>query len=180
MLKILLIKINICVFLVGILFFNGFVFANVIENNKKKILQKYNKYDHLFQRVAKEYNLPWFLLKVIAITENHKLNPKLILKNKNKTYDIGLMQINSTWIKKLKNIFPEISLEKLKNSLFNIKVGAFILKKYINQYGYSWKSVSYYHSFTEKHRKKWLDRIKSNIKYLAKYDKRIVIKPSKR
>jgi len=166
-------------------FSNNLLFAdynNIDYNNIKaqKILKKYNKYDYIFQKVEKKYCLPWFLLKVIAITENSKLNPKLVLKNKNGTYDIGLMQVNSSWIKKLKKIFPQISFNKLKQPYFNVQVGAFILKKYIDKYGYSWKSVSYYHSFTQEYRKKWLQRIKSNIRFLAKYDKRIIIVSSEK
>jgi len=164
------------IFLFVVLFisvFNSLLFAQT--DNNSEIIKKYNKYDNLFQKVASEYNLPWFLLKSIAITENHKLNPKLVQKNTNHTYDIGLMQINSTWIKKLKNKFPQISFAKLKEPYFNIKIGAYILKQNIENYGYSWKSVSFYHSFTKKYRIEWLKRIKNNIKYLAKYDKRIKI-----
>ena len=162
-----------------IFFFLFFFFIEIVRADTDLIIERYNKYDKIFQKVASEYHLPWFLLKAIAITENHKLNPRLIKKNTNKTYDIGLMQINSMWIKKLKNKFPKISIKKLKEPYFNIKIGAYILLQNIKKFGYSWKSVSYYHSFTKKHRLKWLKRIKNNIKYLAKHDERIKIVASK-
>jgi len=133
---------------------------------------KYNKYDTIFKKAGKHYHLPWFLIKMVAITENSKLKANLVRKNKNGTEDIGLMQINTLWIKLLHKKFPHINKKTLKNPIVNIYTGGYILYKNIKKYGYSWKSVGYYHSFNSKYSKKWIKRVKENIKFFISWSKR--------
>ena len=52
------------------------------------------------------------------------------------------MQINSYWVKKYKLD----TLKLLKDPLYNIMWGAFILALCIKKYGNTWKAVGYYHS----------------------------------
>ena len=59
------------------------------------------------------------------------------------SHDIGLMQINSWWLKHL-NISPEAALEPRNNAT----LGVWILAKEIQRHGYNWKAVGAYHSPT--------------------------------
>jgi hypothetical protein len=128
----------------------------------------YHQYDKLFKKYSEIYNVPFLLLKVIAISENSFLDPNLIKKNKNGTYDIGLFQINTAKItdKELKHI----KKEDLKRPEVSTNVAAFILRKIIIEKGYSWDSIGTYHSKTEKYKRKWLKRVKENFKYLKKHE----------
>ena len=67
----------------------------------------------------------------------------LVYRNKDKSFDIGIMQINSQWLKRFK-LSPEIAIEP-KN---NVNLGCWILASCIKQHGYGWKAVGAYHSST--------------------------------
>ena len=54
-----------------------------------------------WEGVAQKYSVNHFLLYSIAKTESN-LNPVAIGRNSNGSYDIGLMQINSSWLPKLR------------------------------------------------------------------------------
>jgi soluble lytic murein transglycosylase-like protein len=69
-------------------------------------------------------------------------NPKAINRNKNGTYDIGLMQINSSWFPYLKKHGINPSL--LWDPCYNAHVGAMVLRHCIDTYGYSWRAVDCY------------------------------------
>ncbi len=133
----------------------------------------YNKYDHLFQKYEEKYGVSYFLLKAVAVTENDQLDPYIIRRNTNNTKDLGLMQINTLWIKE----FPELGLSEsnLLDPDKNIEVAAIILSGLIKQYGYSWETIGRYHSATPKFKRIWLSRIKKNIVMLAKLDQGVRI-----
>ena len=71
-------------------------------------------------------------------------NPKLISKpNKNGTYDIGIMQINSAHLPRLKKEY-NITKKDLLNPKINIFVGAEILKKCFDKHGVSQNGITCY------------------------------------
>lgn len=58
-----------------------------------------------------------------------------------KSFDVGLMQINSYWIRKYG--WPlEVVLEPANNA----KIGVWILAQEIRRHGLNWKAVAYYHT----------------------------------
>lgn len=57
------------------------------------------------------------------------------------SYDVGLMQINSQWLKKWK-----LDPVALLDPETNIRTGIKILKQEIDRYGPNWKAVGAYHS----------------------------------
>lgn len=128
----------------------------------------YHKYDSIFKKYSEIYNVPFLLLKVIAISENSMMDPNLVRKNKNGTYDIGLFQINTAKItdKELKHI----KKNDLKRPEVSTNVAAFILRKIIVKKGYSWETIGEYHSKTKEHKDNWLKRVKKNFKYLKKQE----------
>jgi soluble lytic murein transglycosylase-like protein len=95
---------------------------------------------------AQKYGVPSSLLYAIAKTESN-LDQSVIGKNKNGTYDIGIMQINSMWLPTLKKF--GISEKTLRENIcVNIEVGAWILRKNIDKYGYDWNAIGAYNSST--------------------------------
>lgn len=59
----------------------------------------------------------------------------------NKSFDVGVMQINSQWLKEWK-IDPAVLLDPDTN----IRLGVRILKEEISRHGLSWRAVGRYHS----------------------------------
>lgn len=158
---------NILKLTIAIGVFCGSLFAS---NNG---LDKLSKYDHIFAKYESMYGVSRVLMKTIAITENAKFEHSIISQNSNNTVDVGLMQINSKW----KEWMPEanITIERLKDPDFNIRVSFIIVRDLINRYGYSWETIGRYHSATNVHKQKWLKRAKSNILMLAELDEKISI-----
>ncbi|MBN2243525.1 MAG: lytic transglycosylase domain-containing protein, partial [Acidobacteria bacterium] len=65
--------------------------------------------------------------------------------NSNGTTDIGLMQINSWWLR----VLGLDERELIENPCHNVKTGARILSQCIDRYGYNWKAVGCYNAYSE-------------------------------
>lgn len=94
---------------------------------------------------SKRYNIPVDLLYAIARVETGNKSNLVSPKNKNGTYDIGLMQINSIHLPRLKKM--DITKDTLlSDPCVNLHVGAFILSEFITQYGYTWQAIDAYNA----------------------------------
>lgn len=122
-----------------------------------------NTFIDIYDAPCKQYNVPKGLILAIAMTESaqkpwtvnvagkgFKLESKAqalqVIYTAQKyglSYDIGIMQINSWWLKRLK-ITAEIAIEPHNN----VKLGCYILAQEIKRYGFGWKAVGAYHSPT--------------------------------
>ena len=116
--------------------------------------------DRCFNLAADQYKIPAKLLKAIAITET-KLDQYAINVNTNKSYDIGLMQINSTWLKKLNRV--GITQADLLDGCKNIQIGAWILASNIKQYGFNNKAIGAYNSQTAVNQERYARRVLSHL-----------------
>lgn len=58
-----------------------------------------------------------------------------------RSYDLGLMQVNSQWLRRL-NISPTVALEPVNN----VYLGVWILAHEVRRYGLNWRAVGAYHS----------------------------------
>ncbi|MDL2313945.1 lytic transglycosylase domain-containing protein [Desulfovibrio sp. OttesenSCG-928-C14] len=58
-----------------------------------------------------------------------------------KSYDLGLMQINSYWLKKLKLNPADVLDPKI-----NVIIGCWILSEELKRYGMTWKAIGAYHT----------------------------------
>jgi len=88
------------------------------------------------------------LLIAIAQVESG-MNPNAIAKNYNGSYDIGLMQINSSHMSQLNKL--GLTEERLKSDpCISVLVGASILADMMKVYGYSWEAVGAYNAGTGK------------------------------
>lgn len=119
-----------------------------------------HKLQPLFSQAATRWDIPEGLLWAIAKQESSH-NPLILnIAGKDvhpktreaalqmagdalaagKSFDVGLMQINSYWIKKLK-----LSLGDVLDPENNVHIGAWILKQEIKRYGLNWKAIGSYH-----------------------------------
>lgn len=93
---------------------------------------------------AYRYNLPVDLLYAVGQVESgHKSNAVAV--NKDGSRDIGVMQINSTW---LPTLAPYGITERvlLQRPCTNIQVGAWILSQEVARTGYTWYSIGAYNA----------------------------------
>lgn len=94
-------------------------------------------------QAGKHFGINPQILWAIAHKET-KHNPKLISKkNKNGTYDIGIMQINSVHLPRLKNEY-NITENDLLDPKINIFIGAEILKKCFDKHGATQNGITCY------------------------------------
>lgn len=91
------------------------------------------------------YDLPVEGLLSILMAEGGK--PGMAKKNENGSFDLGVMQINTVWLKPNSPLYGYVSAETLKNDLcVNIHAAAWILAKHMEKVGDIWKAVGKYHS----------------------------------
>lgn len=115
---------------------------------------------HCINEAAIEYHVPAKLIISVLETERGKVGE--IVKNKNGSYDIGLMQINSTWIPYLaKHGVTEESIRY--DGCTNVKVGAWILGKKIAGENDLLVGVGDYNSHTEHFNRRYANRVRMNF-----------------
>ncbi|AIO22427.1 lytic transglycosylase domain-containing protein [Burkholderia cepacia] len=85
------------------------------------------------------------LLRVIAQHESG-MRPNAVNRNTNGSEDIGLMQINTSWLPTLSRY--GIRREHLFNSCVSAYVGAWILASNVRRFGPNWKAVGAYNAVT--------------------------------
>lgn len=83
------------------------------------------------------------LLRAIAEQESG-MHAGAINRNANGSEDIGLMQINTSWLPKLARF--GIGREALFNACVNAYVGAWILASNVKAFGANWKAVGAYNA----------------------------------
>ena len=102
-----------------------------------------------FDEAAERYRVPVSLLKAISTVESGG-NPKARNKNANGSFDIGHMQINSSWLPTLARY--GIDEEKLRDPCINTNIGAWVLAHNVARFGMTWNAVAAYHATTESKR----------------------------
>ena len=93
-----------------------------------------------FDRAGDMYSISPELLEAIARVESG-LNPAALNRNRDGSYDYGLMQINSRWQDILGG-----NWQYLSEPCYNVMVGSWILRQCIDRYGYTWDAVACYHT----------------------------------
>ena len=97
-----------------------------------------------WEQAAQKYGVDANLLHAIAKTES-SLNPAAVNRNNaNGTYDVGLMQINSSWLPTLKRF--GIAEKDLYEPCVSIEVAAWILAHNIRKHGNTWAAVGAYNT----------------------------------
>lgn len=96
-----------------------------------------------FEQAANRYHIPVKLLKAISTVESGG-NASALHRNPSGSFDIGHMQINSSWLPTLAKY--GITQANLLNPCVNTHVGAWILANNFRQVGYNWKAVGAYNA----------------------------------
>jgi len=117
-----------------------------------------------WEQIGSKYGIDPRLLFAIAKTES-SLNPKAKNRNKDGSYDIGLMQINSRWFPKLRQY--GIEERHLLQPCVNIEVGAWILAQNMQRHGVSWEAVGAYNSSIPSRRRRYAEKVYGNLSVLA-------------
>ncbi|WP_313654414.1 lytic transglycosylase domain-containing protein [Pantoea sp.] len=92
------------------------------------------------------YGIEPELLQAIAIVESNG-NTKALNKNRNGSFDVGLMQINSIHFNTLRK-FRISQKDLLNNPCQSVMTGAWILAGQIQRFGYTWDAVGAYNAGT--------------------------------
>jgi len=109
------------------------------------------------------YHVPAKLIIAVLQTENG--NAGKITYNKNGTYDIGPMAINSIWLPELKK--RGIKEDTLQNDICtNITTGTWILSKKIAEEDNVMVGIGDYHSHSFKLNQSYSVKVKKHINYL--------------
>lgn len=82
--------------------------------------------------------------------------------NKNNTYDIGLMQINTIWLPQLRKY--GISKADLFDPCTNIHVGAWILSGLIQRHGLNWDAIGRYNGGGQDNRTRYAWKVYKRLK----------------
>jgi len=98
-----------------------------------------------WDRAASMFNISPQLLYAIAQQES-SLNPAAVGRNRDGSKDLGLMQINSKHLPRLRKL--GIDEQQLKDPCLSIIVGASILSDMMKRYGYTWEAVGAYNAGT--------------------------------
>ncbi|TFY90769.1 invasion protein IagB [Pseudomonas kairouanensis] len=95
--------------------------------------------------VASRYDIEPELLQAIAAVESGYRADAMNHANRNGTWDIGLMQINSIHLPRLLKL--GITEERLlAEPCLSVEVGASILAGFIQRFGYNWTAVGAYNA----------------------------------
>lgn len=126
----------------------GLVFG---KNEKKEIKNSKNIVDSCWNHAAEKYGIDPLLLVAIAAKESGMNVRAVSPPNHNLTYDIGLMQINSSWLPALAEI--GVLEEDLFDSCVNVQVGAWVLSESVKVFGNNWRAVGAYNAGTSRSKK---------------------------
>jgi soluble lytic murein transglycosylase-like protein len=113
-----------------------------------------------WEEAANRHHVNPYLLYAIAKTES-SLNPLAVNRNKNGSYDVGLMQINSVWFPTLRRY--GITEEQLYQPCVSIHVGAWILAQNMQRLGNSWNAVGAYNAASPARRELYAMKVYRNI-----------------
>jgi soluble lytic murein transglycosylase-like protein len=94
-------------------------------------------------RAAVEFHVPATLIVSVLSIERGTIGT--ISRNKNGTYDMGLMQINSSWLPTLRK-YGYSANDIIYDACKNVYVGTWILANNISKSNELWKGVGNYHS----------------------------------
>lgn len=110
------------------------------------------------------YHVPATLIISVMKQENGKNGEAS--KNKNGTFDYGVMQINSTWLPKIA-AYGYTKEDVQYNACKNVYVGTWILGQSIAEGKDVWLGIGNYHSHTPSHNQQYRNVIYKNYKKIT-------------
>ncbi|MBK4737821.1 lytic transglycosylase domain-containing protein [Noviherbaspirillum pedocola] len=113
-----------------------------------------------FDEAAHRYHVDKQLLMAIAKTESG-FRPNAYNINANGSADIGLMQINDSWLPTLRKW--GIDRTRLFDPCTNVNVGAWVLANNFVQHGRTWKAVGAYNARSTDKQEAYAMRVWKNL-----------------
>ncbi|OVZ83560.1 lytic transglycosylase [Yersinia kristensenii] len=151
------------------------------------LLAPLSSHAYCFQAAGDTYQIDPLLLISIADVES-SMNYKAIGQNKKngvvKSEDLGLMQINTSWLPKLGKSFGITREHLLNNPCQNVYVGAYVLANNISSNGVNWESIGAYNagfkSANEEFRLRYAKKVYSKYINLLRGNRAIIIAKASR
>ena len=112
--------------------------------------------DACIHQAARRYQVDERLIHAIIQVESSG-NPSALNRNTNGSQDIGLMQINSSWLPVLGRY--GIQHHHLYDPCTNVHVGAWVLAGNIARYGPTWRAVGAYNARSLVKRKGYVAKV---------------------
>lgn len=109
-----------------------------------------------FEQAAARYKVPVELLQAISTVESGG-RANAYNANKNGSFDIGHMQINSSWLPTLAKY--NIDVESLQDPCINTNIGAWVLAHNIARFGLSWEAVGAYNAASKSKREIYAKKV---------------------
>jgi hypothetical protein len=114
------------------------------------------------EAAANAHGLPPTVLVILLRVEGGRLGR--VSDNTNATVDIGPMQVNEIWLRKLAvrwgASIPDTFLALRDNFCANLEGGAWILRQGLDEAGGNfWQGVGYYHSHAPEHKANYLRKV---------------------
>jgi soluble lytic murein transglycosylase-like protein len=105
---------------------------------------------------ASEYSgLPVELLWAIVQVESGG-DPYALNWNQDGSYDVGLTQVNSGWYRTLgRDRWAALT----QDACYNLKVGAWILRRCLDKHGYNWRGLGCYNATTDSKRARYARKV---------------------
>lgn len=118
-----------------------------------------------WEAAAQRYGIDPRLLVAIAKTESG-INPRAYNRNSNGSYDVGLMQINSSWLPVLKRF--GIDERQLYDPCVSLQVGSWILAQNLRRSGNPWQAVGAYNSSNPERARAYALKVYRNLEPAAR------------
>lgn len=117
-----------------------------------------------FEEAGARYGVAPVLLQAIAIQESG-MRPHALNRNRDGSYDMGLMQINSRWLPTLAR--HGITQDQLWDPCVSVHVGAWILAGNFRRMGLNWDAVGAYNASTPVLRMRYAQVISGKLQQLT-------------
>ncbi|WP_299999373.1 lytic transglycosylase domain-containing protein [uncultured Cedecea sp.] len=118
-------------------------------------------YSDCIHEAAQCFKINPLIIKAIIWQESNN-RQDVINVNKNKTQDVGIMQINSIHFNTLGKL-GVTEKEIRENSCANVFSGSWILSRVIENNAYSWEGIGKYHSKTPYYRDRYISKLIATI-----------------
>ena len=127
-------------------------------NSNQQMQQEASNNLNCWDHAGLTYNVdPWLLYSIAKVESNY--NPYAVNLNKNGSWDIGTMQINSAWLPTLK----KFGIEKyhLFDHCLSIHIGAWVLAQNIRAFGFNHVAIGAYNAASHDKRMRYANKVLS-------------------